>query len=62
MLEQYAFGLDWLTQFPDKVRAVTLGQVNQAARDHLHPGSYVMVIMGNVTKEDLGLTDVEWIE
>ncbi len=61
-VELYHYGIDWLEKFPDKVRAVTLEQVNQAAHERLFPGNYVMVIMGNVTKEDLGLTDVEWIE
>jgi zinc protease len=61
-LELYRLGLDWLDAFPDRVRAVTLGDVNKAARDHLRPGDYVMVIMGPVTKDDLGLTGVEWIE
>jgi zinc protease len=61
-LELYRFGLDWLERFPDDVRAVTLEQVNKAARDHLRPGAYHMVIMGPVTKDDLGLTDVEWLD
>jgi len=62
VLEQYAFGPDWLVRFPDKVRAISLDQVNQAARDHLRPGNYLMVVMGNVTREDLALGDVEWVE
>ncbi len=61
-LELYPFGLDWLERFPDDVRAVTLEQINQAARDHLRPGNYWMVVLGPVTKEDLGLDNVQWIE
>ena len=61
-VEIFRYGIDWLDRFPDKVRAVTLEQIDQAARDHLHPGTYVMVIMGNVTKDDLRLEDVEWLE
>jgi len=61
-LEVYRFGTDWLDKFPDQVRAVTLEAANEAARNHLHPDQLVMVVMGNVTKEGLGLTDVEWIE
>jgi len=60
--ETYQFGMDWLEKYPTQVRAVSLEQVNAAARRHLNPGKYVMVVMGNVTREDLGLTDVEWIE
>ena len=47
---------------PDKVRAVTLDEVNKAARERLSPGHYWMVVIGPMTKDDLGLTDVEWLE
>jgi zinc protease len=60
-MELYGYGLDWLEEFPDKVRAVSLDEVNRAARDHLRPGKYWMVVLGPVTREELGLTDVEWI-
>jgi zinc protease len=33
-----------------------------AARQRLDPGKYWMVVIGPVTKDDLGLTDVEWAE
>jgi zinc protease len=61
-MELYGYGMDWLNTFPDKVEAVTLNQVNEAARDHLNPGHYWMVVLGPVTKEDLGLGDVDWIQ
>jgi len=61
-MELYGFGMDWLDKFPDKVRAVTLDEVNKTARDHLTPSKYWMVVLGPVTREELGLTDVEWIE
>jgi zinc protease len=61
-MELFRYGMDWLDRFPDRIRAVTLDQVNAAAREHISPGKYWMVIIGPVTKEDLGLTDVEWIE
>jgi zinc protease len=61
-MELYGYGMDWLDKFPDKVRAVTLDAVNKAAREHISPDHYWMVVLGPVTKEDLGLTDVEWIE
>ena len=61
-MELHGYGMDWLDKFPDKVRAITLDEVNKTARDHLAPGKYWMVVLGPVTKDDLGLTDVEWIE
>ncbi|MBM3314971.1 insulinase family protein [candidate division WOR-3 bacterium] len=56
------FGDDWLTRFPDDVRAVTIDQVNQAARDRLRPESLFLVVMGPLTREELGLTGVEYID
>ncbi len=61
-IELYHLGIDWLEQFPARVRTTTLQQVNEAAKQHLFPDHYIMVIMGNVTKEELNLPDVEWIE
>jgi zinc protease len=61
-MELHGYGMDWLDRFPDKVRAVTLQDVNKAARDNISPGKYWMVILGPVTKEELGLEDVDWLE
>lgn len=61
-LELYGYGIDWLERFPEKVRATTLEQVNKAAKERLKPDHYIMVIIGNVTRDDLNLEDVEWIE
>jgi zinc protease len=61
-MELMHYGMDWLDSFPDKVEAITLDQINKAALDHIDPDHYWMVVLGPVTREDLGLTDVEWIE
>ena len=60
--ELNGYGMDWLKEFPDKIRDIALDDINRSARERLRPGNYVMVILGPVTKDDLGLTDVEWIE
>ncbi len=61
-IEFHGLGLDWVDRYPGRIRALTLDEVNRAAGERLHPGQYVMVVMGNAKKEDLGLGDVEWIE
>jgi zinc protease len=61
-IETYHLGSDWLDRFPERVKAITLSGVNAAATRRLRPEQYIMVIMGNVKKEDLGLEGVEWIE
>lgn len=61
-LELYRYGIDWLQRFPDRVRSTNLDQINTAAREHIQPGNYLMVIMGNITRDELYLPDAEWIE
>ena len=62
LIELFHLGYDWLDEFPDRVRAVTLDDIRTALHRHLQPGHYIMVVLGNVTKDDLGLKDVEWVE
>lgn len=61
-IELNGFGLDWLERYPRLVSAATLQDVNAAARTHINPDRYVMVVIGNVTREELGLTDVDWVD
>ncbi|MEO0073879.1 MAG: pitrilysin family protein [candidate division WOR-3 bacterium] len=51
--ELFRFGEDWLDRFPDDVRAITLEQVNRAARQRLRPDRYYVVIMGPLRPEDI---------
>ncbi len=60
--ELYGYGMDWFSRFPELVRTTTLEQINTAARNRLFPGRYLMVIIGNITREQLNLPDAEWIE
>ena len=60
-LELYNLGTDWLDTFPDKINALTLSDLKTSAREHLHPGKYLIVIVGNITRNDLDLPDAEWI-
>jgi zinc protease len=61
-IENYRLGLDWIDRYPALVRELPLREVNRSLRAHLNPGHYVLVVMGNVTRDELGLTDVEWVE
>jgi zinc protease len=61
-IELNGFGLDWLERYPGLINAATREQLHAAARDRIDPDRYVMVIVGNVTREQLGLEGVEWVE
>ncbi|MEO0053188.1 MAG: pitrilysin family protein [candidate division WOR-3 bacterium] len=60
--ELYGYGMDWFTRFPELVRTTTLEQINTAARNRLSPGRYLIVILGNITRDQLNLPNAEWIE
>lgn len=61
-MELYGLGSDWLVRFPDRIRSINLDGIHAAARDHLYPGHHYAVIVTNLTKEDLGLEDVIWVD
>lgn len=61
-IERYQLGLDYLNQFNDRIESLTLEQVNAAAKNHLFPDNYIMVIVGNVTEEDVKLDNVDWVK
>ena len=42
------FDVKWLDEFPDKIRALTLGEVNAAMRKHLDPAKMVTVKAGTL--------------
>lgn len=60
--ELYGYGMDWFKRFPELVRTTTLEQINTAARNRLFPGRYLMVILGNITRDRLNMPDAEWVE
>jgi zinc protease len=38
----------WLDQYPDKIKAITLGEVNTAIKSHLKPDSMVIIKAGTI--------------
>ena len=60
--ERYRLGTDWLDVFPKRVKSLTRADLTRAAQTRLHPDDLLMVVIGNVTREDLVLPDAIWIE
>lgn len=60
--ELYRLGKDWLDRFPVRILSITLDDIRAAARSHLYPGRHYAVIVTNLTKEDLGLDNVTWVD
>ena len=61
-IERYQMGLDYLDKFNDRIMSLNLAQVNQTAKDHLFPDNYLLVVVGNVTEDDLKLDDIDWVK
>lgn len=61
-IERYQLGLDYLDKFNERIMSLKLDQINQAAKDHLFPDNYLLVIVGNVTKDDVKLENIDWVK
>jgi zinc protease len=46
LMEFYSLGMDYIEKYPAYYRAVTVDQVREAARKHLHPDRSTLVIAG----------------
>ncbi len=62
--EIVTFGLpdDYFTRYPAKVRSLSTGDVNEAARKLVHPDQLVWVVVGDRSKVEAGLRDLGWGE
>ncbi|MEO0115647.1 MAG: pitrilysin family protein [candidate division WOR-3 bacterium] len=61
-IERYRLGLDYINKFNERVQSLTIEQINEAAKNHLFPDNYLLVIVGNVTQSDIKLNDVNWVK
>ncbi len=48
--ERFGFGPSYLDDYPDRMRKVTLEQVNEAIKKHLHPDRLHVVVAGDLVK------------
>ncbi len=51
---------DYFITYPDKVRALTQGEVEHAAQLAVHPGQMVWVVIGDRSKIESGLRELGW--
>jgi zinc protease len=59
--ELHGLGDDWLERFPELVLEQELAELRTAASDRLDPDGFFVVIVGNVTREELELPDAVWL-
>lgn len=44
----YGYPLTWIDEYPDRLNAVTLEQVNAAIKEHLQPDNFILIKAGTV--------------
>ncbi|HDZ11895.1 MAG TPA: insulinase family protein, partial [Bacteroidetes bacterium] len=59
---QYGLPMDYFSTYPERVRSLTLKQVEKAAKDVLHPGRLVWVVVGDRSKIEPGIRELGFAE
>jgi zinc protease len=49
-IEYYGLGLDYVEQYPARIQAVTVADVQRVARKYLDPDRYALAVVGDLTK------------
>lgn len=57
-LEYYGYPLDYLDTYCDKIMAVTKEDVQRAAKEYIHPGQMVIVVVGDKSRFGKPLDDI----
>lgn len=57
VFEYYGYPLDWLDRYQQAVRETTVEDVRQAARTHIHPDKFAIMVVGPSEGHDRPLTD-----
>jgi zinc protease len=57
LAEFFGLGLDYPERYPALIRSVTREEVLRAAKTYLHPGQYILVVVGNL--KDAGMEQPE---
>lgn len=60
--EAYGLGPGWLEEFPRVVAGLTRQDLAAAARNRLRPEDMLIVVLGPLTGDRLGLDDTDWLE
>lgn len=61
-IEIEGLGLDYIDRYEGYIGQITPEQVVQAARDHLYPDRYCLLIVGDLKPEDIAIESIEWLE
>lgn len=59
-IELFHLGLDYLDKYAANVNQVTVADALKAAREHIFPDNYLLVIVGNLTQKDVSLPGLRW--
>ncbi|MDH4211866.1 MAG: insulinase family protein [candidate division WOR-3 bacterium] len=55
-------GLDYLSRFEDYILGLTVDDLQTAARKYLHPDRFYLLIVGDISPDDIATDGIEWVE
>jgi zinc protease len=61
-IEIGGYGLDYLETFEERINALQLADLRDAAQKYLHPDRFYMLIVGDIDPSDVEVEGVEWLE
>ncbi|MCS7258983.1 MAG: insulinase family protein [candidate division WOR-3 bacterium] len=60
-LELYGRELDFWDKFKEKIKALSVDQINSTAQKYLFPDNYLLVIVTNLPKDSLNIPGINWL-
>jgi zinc protease len=60
-IEIAGYGLDYLDQFENYIAALTIEDLEAAAKKYLHPDRFYLLIVGDIKPEDVKVEGIKWI-
>jgi len=55
-------GLDYLSRFEEYILDLTVADLQAAARKYLHPDRFYLLIVGDVSPNDITVDNIEWVK
>jgi zinc protease len=55
-------GFDYFDRYENMINRLSLDQIRSAAQKYLHPGSFFLVIVGDIKPEEIKIDGIRWLD
>jgi len=55
-------GFDYFERYENRINGLSFDQIRAAAQKYLHPGSFYLVIVGDIKPEDIKIDGIRWLD